>query len=120
MLVREIFNGALQEHGQAAAVAAIADVEVAADQHGLRREDCIHFIASDAHNTSSRPLKLRDAFDKVAEYKGQQVAQALFVDNPLAAFEGRQLPYVPDINVGAALSAESENKQKRRKRFWFF
>ena len=83
-------------------------------------EDCIHFIASDAHNTSSRPLKLRDAFDKVAEYKGQQVAQALFVDNPLAAFEGRQLPYVPDINVGAALSAESENKQKRRKRFWFF
>jgi protein-tyrosine phosphatase len=83
-------------------------------------EDCIHFIASDAHNTSSRPLKLRDAFDKVAGYKGDRVAQMLFTENPLAAFEGRQLPYIPEINAGATLSSKSDNKSKRRKRFWIF
>ncbi|MGH9702606.1 MAG: tyrosine-protein phosphatase, partial [Candidatus Acidiferrales bacterium] len=83
-------------------------------------EDCIHFIASDAHNTNSRPLKLREAFDLVAGYKGRPVAQALFVENPLAAFEGRQLPYIPDIHVGATLAAKPEEKTKRRKRFWIF
>jgi protein-tyrosine phosphatase len=83
-------------------------------------EDCIHFVASDAHNTSSRPLKLLEAFEKVAEYKGSRVAQALFTENPLAAFEGLELPYVPDINVGATLSRDVGDKSKRRKRFWIF
>ncbi len=82
-------------------------------------EDCIHFVASDAHNVSSRPLKLRGAFERVAESKGEEVARALFHDNPLAAFEGEPLPYVPEINAGAALSRASQ-MQKRRKRFWLF
>jgi len=75
------------------------------------QEDCIHFVASDAHNTTSRPLKLRDAFAIVAARKGETVAQALFVDNPLAAFEGRPLPHVPELALCAP---------KPRKRFWFF
>ena len=59
-------------------------------------EDRVHFIASDAHNLKGRPLQLRAAFDAVSERRGEQVAQALFRNNPLAAFEGRGLPYEPE------------------------
>ncbi len=76
--------------------------------------DRIHILASDAHNTSSRPPGLRAAFDRVAELRGEQVAQALCRENPLAAFEGRPLPWTPEPS-GAVTMAE-----KRRKRFWFF
>ena len=78
-------------------------------------EDCIHFIASDAHNTSSRPLKLLDAFDKVAEFKGRQVAEALFTENPLAAFEGRDLPYVPGRSCGGSVFPRRGRKAKTPK-----
>src|SRR5277367_4464894 len=54
----------------------------------------VHFVASDAHNTERRPLKLQFAFDRIATEAGREVAQALLVDNPLAAFEGGPLPYV--------------------------
>lgn len=57
--------------------------------------DFIHFFASDAHNVTSRPLRLREAYDTVASRKGANVADALFRENPLAAFEGRPLPYTP-------------------------
>ncbi len=82
----------------------------------LLDHDVIHFIASDAHNTSARgrPLLLRDAFTLVAERRGVAVARALFRDNPLAAFEGRTLPYSPDP---PDLDAPAPRK---RKRFWFF
>ena len=72
----------------------------------------IHIVASDAHNTRRRPLKLQPAFDIVKEQFGEQKAQALFVDNPLAAFEGRELPYVPEIAANEQIP--------RRKKFLFF
>jgi len=76
-------------------------------------EDRIHFFASDAHNLTSRPLRLRQAYDVVARRRGEEVARALFHDNPLAAFEGRPLPYTPEPrDTGHALG--------RRKRFFFF
>ena len=59
-------------------------------------QDMVHFFASDAHNTDKRPLRLRKAFEAAAEKRGEEVAQALFFDNPLAAFEGRPLPYEPE------------------------
>jgi protein-tyrosine phosphatase len=79
----------------------------------------IHFIASDAHNTTSRPLKMREAFDKVSERCGVEVAQALCHDNPLAAFEGRLLPYVPEPEQGDAYGRHHGGR-RRRKRFLFF
>ena len=81
----------------------------------LLDHDAIHFIASDAHNTSARgrPLLLRDAFNFVAERRGAPVARALFHDNPLAAFEGRPLPYSPDPPEVEAPA------RPKRKRFWF-
>ena len=61
-----------------------------------------------------RPLQLRAAFDAVAERRGEDIANALFHDNPLAAFEGRSLPYEPE-------QADPNAKPyRKRKRFIFF
>jgi protein-tyrosine phosphatase len=75
-------------------------------------EGVVHFVASDAHNTRRRPLKLRPAYDLVKERFGEEKAQGLFVDNPLAAFEGRELPHMPSIT-------EAE-RAPRKKRFLLF
>lgn len=74
-------------------------------------EGLIHFVASDAHNTRTRPLRLQPAFDVVLDQFGEEKARALFHVNPLAAFEGRPLPHVPEIE---------DALPPRRKRFFFF
>jgi protein-tyrosine phosphatase len=79
-------------------------------------QDMVHFFASDAHNTDKRPLQLRKAFEAVAEERGEGIARALFFDNPLAAFEGRPLPYEPEPPEESARTAT----RQRRKRFIFF
>ncbi len=70
----------------------------------------VHFVASDAHNLKGRPLELRPAYEAVNKQEGEEVARALLVENPLAAFEGRSLPFVPEV----------QEKAMRRKRFIFF
>jgi len=79
----------------------------------------IHFIASDAHNTTTRPLSLKGAFAVVASRKGAEIARALFQENPLAALEGQPLPYLPEP---AELSANRNpsGTSRTKKRFWFF
>jgi len=77
----------------------------------------IHFLASDAHNLTSRPLRLRETFDRVVKTRGEDVARALLVDNPLAAFEGRPLPWVPELPDDSDLNGSAA---RRRKRFWLF
>ena len=72
----------------------------------------VHFVSSDAHNTTSRPLQLRPAFDFVRAQFGEKTAQGLLIENPRAAFEGSTLPYVPETS--------DERPAKRRKRFFFF
>ena len=72
----------------------------------------VHIVASDAHNTKRRPLRLQAAHDVVAEQFGGEKARALFFDNPMAAFEGRDLPHVPEI--------PDDKVSSRRKRFLFF
>jgi protein-tyrosine phosphatase len=79
----------------------------------------VHFLASDAHNTTSRPLKLKETFELVAKRNGEHVARALLVDNPRAAFEGLPLPYVPDLDE-AFVAEQTKTHIPRRKRFWFF
>ncbi|HXW16786.1 MAG TPA: CpsB/CapC family capsule biosynthesis tyrosine phosphatase [Candidatus Acidoferrales bacterium] len=81
-------------------------------------EGIIHFIASDAHNLTSRQLKLKEAYDKVAEEKGEKVARSLFEENPRAAFDGQPLPYRPELP--AELGQAPGATPKRRKRFFFF
>jgi protein-tyrosine phosphatase len=72
----------------------------------------VHFVSSDAHNTERRPLKLKFAYEAIAARMGEERARFLVMENPLAAFEGRALPYVPEI-------APIEEPRKR-KRFLFF
>jgi protein-tyrosine phosphatase len=79
--------------------------------------DRIHFVASDGHNTSSRPPRLREAFERVAELRDEEVAQALFEANPMAAVEGRALPYAPELPLGKLPRGV---RLKTKKRFWFF
>ncbi|HTW23370.1 MAG TPA: CpsB/CapC family capsule biosynthesis tyrosine phosphatase [Candidatus Baltobacteraceae bacterium] len=84
--------------------------------------NAVHFIASDAHNVTSRPLRLKETFDFVAKTRGEDVAQALLVDNPLAAFEGRPLPWVPELPEELVVDEEAARNLRigRRKRFFFF
>lgn len=72
----------------------------------------VHFVSSDGHNTTRRPMKLRFAFDAIAQEHGESLAENLLVANPLAAFNGEPLPYLPE----PAASTE----RQRKKRFFFF
>lgn len=72
----------------------------------------VHFVSSDGHNTERRPMKLRFAYEGIAQKHGEEAARSLVKDNPMAAFEGQSLPWVPEIAV--------EERTKRRKRFFFF
>src|SRR6185437_11224536 len=75
----------------------------------------VHFIAIDAHNITSRPLRLKETFDRVAAGNGEDIARALLVDNPLAAFEGRPLPYVPDLPEDLITNDSEPQRQRCRK-----
>ena len=85
----------------------------------LLDEGRIHFFASDAHDPKNRPPKLHEAFDLIAKRYGDDAARALFHDNPLAAFEGRPLPYVPETPE-AGEGGRNMKVPSRRKRFIFF
>jgi protein-tyrosine phosphatase len=79
-------------------------------------DERIHFIASDAHSVTGRPLKLREAYELVAKRFGEARAQALFTDNPMAALEGKPLPYQPEPPEDKDVA----RRLKKRKRFFFF
>ena len=71
----------------------------------------IHFVSSDAHGTRRRVLNLRPAFDAVLHKFGPETARALFEENPLAAFEGGELPHIPEV---------SDAPVKLRRKWFFF
>jgi protein-tyrosine phosphatase len=58
--------------------------------HDLLEKRWVHFLATDAHNTTSRPPRIRDAHDLVATKYGASYAHALCLTNPLAVFLGKQ------------------------------
>ena len=60
--------------------------------HQLLANRWVHFLATDAHNTTSRPPKMREAFELVAKKYGPDYAHLLCVSNPLAAFTGKPMP----------------------------
>ena len=51
----------------------------------------VHFLATDAHNTQSRPPAAAAAFDWVAEQYDLATAERLCIANPRAAFYGEAL-----------------------------
>ncbi len=67
--------------------------------HQLLAKRWVHFLATDAHNVSSRPPRLSEARDVVAKKYGRQYAESLVNTNPRAVFEGK--PFEPvDEPVG--------------------
>ena len=52
----------------------------------------VHFIATDAHNVSTRPPQMRAARDQIASRFGEAYAQRLCTENPQAVFDNRRLP----------------------------
>jgi protein-tyrosine phosphatase len=75
--------------------------------------DWVHFLATDAHNLESRPPKLREAYDIVAQRYGAETAERLCVENPRAAFFGEDWPEQPEPRE---IEAESRAPQGRRKK----
>ncbi|MBI4461139.1 MAG: exopolysaccharide biosynthesis protein [Acidobacteria bacterium] len=62
----------------------------------LLRHSLVHFIATDAHNTTSRPPLMSAARQFIAEEQGEEIARALTEANPRAAIEGKPLPWQPN------------------------
>lgn len=85
----------------------------------LLETNAVHFIASDAHNVTTRPLRLKPVYEALAKSDGEERARALLEENPHAALENRPLPYLPEPNDWKKAQSDSESEGDR-KRFWFF
>ena len=58
----------------------------------LLRKRWVHFLATDAHNESSRPPRLSEACAEVSRRFGEEYADLLCVRNATAVFAGDHLP----------------------------
>jgi protein-tyrosine phosphatase len=57
----------------------------------------VHFIATDAHNLSSRPPVMSEAYKIIEEKYGRETAERVCVTNPGAAFHGAEFPPQPEM-----------------------
>ncbi len=60
--------------------------------HHLLSKRWVHFLATDAHNTTSRPPRMSEARRMVGRKYGEEYARALTLENPRAAFDGTPMP----------------------------
>jgi protein-tyrosine phosphatase len=60
------------------------------------KDDWVHIIATDAHNVSSRPPRMRETYMHIANAFGGETARRLCIANPRAVFEGGDLGAQPD------------------------
>lgn len=80
--------------------------------HELLAKRWVHFLATDAHNTTSRPPRMREAMELVAEKYGPEYAHLLCVSNPLAAFMNK--PMQPQLEpLGLYVDSTSGSWWKR-------
>ena len=79
--------------------------------HKLLADRWVHFMATDAHNLTTRPPRMREARDLVAKRYGDAYAQLLCNDNPLAAFEGR--PWANSRNRTACMPSTKSGREFR-------
>lgn len=76
----------------------------------------VHFISTDAHNTGSRPPRMRAAFDLIASRYGAAYAQRLCTQNPQAVFDNRPLP--PQEGPQHLFGDEPEEEDEERPAGW--
>ncbi|HOX38889.1 MAG TPA: exopolysaccharide biosynthesis protein [Candidatus Brocadiia bacterium] len=55
----------------------------------------VHVVATDAHNTKSRPPILSQALEETRDFLGEH-ADFLFKNNPRAILDGKEIPYNPE------------------------
>ena len=55
----------------------------------------VHFVATDAHDTSFRTPKMDDAFEWLSNRYGLEYARTLMIDNPLATVTGLEIESMP-------------------------
>jgi protein-tyrosine phosphatase len=68
----------------------------------LMRQNLVHFVASDAHDTEWRPPDLREAWQHVSSQYGGPVAERLFITHPRMTLTGKYLECEdPDDEVKA-------------------
>lgn len=65
----------------------------------------VHFLATDAHNTRSRPPSMRPAYERVCQWVGEEAAARLCAVHPARVVEGRDLPSRPPAAKRKGLSA---------------
>jgi protein-tyrosine phosphatase len=81
--------------------------------HRLLANRWVHFLATDAHNITTRPPRMRAAHDLVAKKYGAAYAHALCIANPAAVFGGQPLPTLePPRNLF------QDDEEELRKPFW--
>jgi protein-tyrosine phosphatase len=68
----------------------------------LLRHNCVHFLATDAHRTKSRPPILSKGRDAAAAIIGAERAAALVEANPRAVINGEALQVPPPIPFGSS------------------
>lgn len=76
----------------------------------------VHIIATDAHNTTSRPPVMSSAMKLVSQEYGTGTAERLCVNNPRSVFSGKRLAEQPE--PARDFSEESPVPAKHRK--WSF
>lgn len=59
----------------------------------------VNFVATDAHNTQSRPPQMRPTFDLLAECFDATTAERLCITNPRAVFYGEALGPQPELSA---------------------
>jgi protein-tyrosine phosphatase len=64
----------------------------AASAKEMLKKRWVHFLATDAHNTESRPPKLREAYDFVVREHGEEYARLLCFTNPKAVYDNAEFP----------------------------
>jgi protein-tyrosine phosphatase len=70
----------------------------------------VHFLATDAHNLSSRIPILSEAYKIVEDKYGKETAERVCVTNPDAAFHGTEFPPQPEPS---GISEETDNRPRR-------
>lgn len=85
--------------------------------HQLLDRGWVHILATDAHNTTSRPPVLSAAYAYLGNHYGAEEAERLCVKNPRAIFYGEALPEQP---MPDNVYEEDLGERKRRGFFSLF